>query len=471
VLLHQGAYMSTFAQDSSILNSPASINLSKKYVETVGERSEKLTSDLDKQTEKYLQNLQRQEASMQQKLSKIDSVASKNIFNGAQQKYQQLQGEIINKSQNLLKGTGQYIPWLDTATTSLKFLANNNPLVSKITGGQAQMQAALSKVHALEDQFKQAENIKEFIRQRKEYLQQQLANYDFGSDLKNYNQQAYYYAQQINEYKAALDDPEKLEEKALTLLNKLPAFQDFLKKNSMLAGLFNVPDNYSSPGAVAGLQTRDAVQELLNKKMAMMGPSGSQTAQQNILDAQSQLTQLRNKFTQTGTGGEMPDFKPNNQKTKTFLKRIEYGINAQTTQSSYFFPTTTNFGLSVGYKINDKNSFGVGMSYAMGWGSDIHHIKITSEGIGIRSYVDLKIKKSWYASGGFEYNYQEPFNSYSQIQNLSSWSQSGLIGISKEIPVKTKLFKSAKIQLLWDFLSYYQIPRTQPIKFRFGYSF
>src|SRR4029077_7417790 len=166
----------------------------------------------------------------------VDSLVAKNIFTGADQKYQQIQNDLKNKSANLLKGSGQYIPWIDSAGTSLKFL-ENNPALSKLSGNAGQVKTAINKVHALEDEFKQAENVKEFIRQRKEYLKQQLANYNLGSELKKYNQQAYYYAQQINEYKAAWDDPDKLEKKALELLNKLPAFQDFMKKNSMLAGL------------------------------------------------------------------------------------------------------------------------------------------------------------------------------------------------------------------------------------------
>jgi hypothetical protein len=54
---------------------------------------------------------------------------------------------------------------------------------------------------------------------------------------------------------------------------------------------------------------------------------------------------------------------------------------------------------------------------------------------------------------------------------LSKWQQSGLVGISKVISIKSKFFKKTKLQLLWDFLSYEQVPRTQALKFRVGYNF
>ncbi len=456
-------------QDSASINVTSLQKLSGKYISSLSERSEKISGNLDKQTEKYLQQLQKQEARIQKKLYKIDSVAAKNIFTDGEAKYKHIEDGLRNKSSWLLKSTGEYLPWSDSAGTSLKFL-ESNPAFGKLSSNATAIKLAISKVHTLEDEFRQAANVKEFIRQRKEYLRQKLANYDLGSELKKYNQQAYYYAQQLNEYKQAWDDPDKLEQKTMDLLNKIPAFRDFMKKNSLLAGLLNIPDNYGTSG-VAGLQTRDAVQQLLSGQMSLMGPNGQQQAQDNILDAQSQLTSLRNKFQQTGSGGEMPDFKPNNQKTKTFWERIQYGVNLQTSHSTLYFPTTTDIGLSAGYRLDDKNIIGIGFSSKVGWGSDIKHINITGQGISLRSFMDMKLKKSFYASGGFEYNYQQPFNRFQQITPLSQWQQSGLIGISKMVSLKSKIAKQTKLQLLWDFLSYYQTPRSQPFKFRVGYNF
>jgi hypothetical protein len=113
----------------------------------------------------------------------------------------------------------------------------------------------------------------------------------------------------------------------------------------------------------------------------------------------------------------------------------------------------------------------MGASYKVGWGNDISHVNVSSQGAGMRSFLDIRLKKSFFASGGFEYNYQQPFYDLRTVKSLSNWQQSGLIGVSKIVSMKAKVFKKAKIQLLWDFLSYEQVPRAQPLKFRIGYNF
>ncbi len=148
----------------------------------------------------------------------------------------------------------------------------------------------------------------------------------------------------------------------------------------------------------------------------------------------------------------MPNFKPNNQKTKPFLKRLELGANLQTTRTNYFFPTTSDIGLLLGYRVNNKITAGIGASYKIGWGTGINHINFSSQGASMRSFFDMKVKGSFYASGGFEYNYQEPFSSFQQVRSLSAWQQSGLVGISKMVSLPGKLVKKTKAQILWDFL-------------------
>ena len=451
--------------------------LEQQYISVVSKKSEKLSGAMDKQTEKYLAKLEKQEAGLKKKLSKIDSLAANKIFADAKQQYQDIQNKVKTKSTALLNKTHQYVPWLDSASTSLKFL-DKNPLIGNINGNAAKFTGALSKVKELENQFKQAASVKDFIQQRKAYLKEQLQNYSLGSDLKKYNQTAYYYSQQMNDYRQALNDPDKAEKKALELLNKLPAFQSFMKKNSMLASLFAVPGgeaDIASAAGLQGLQTRAGVQQLIQNQLAAGGPNAQGMFQQNMQEAQGYLTSLKNKVSQLGSSGgtdaDMPDFKPNAQKTKTFLKRLEYGANMQSVKSNYYFPTTTDIAFSVGYKLNTTNLIGIGASYKMGWGKDIKHIALSSEGIGFRSFLDMKLKGSFYASGGIEYQYQQPVGSWEQVKYLNVWQQSGLIGLSKVVSLKTKVFKKTKLQLLWDFLSYRQRPVGQAFKIRVGYSF
>ena len=89
---------------------------------------------------------------------------------------------------------------------------------------------------------------------------------------------------------------------------------------------------------------------------------------------------------------------------------------------------------------------------------------------------NMKLKKSIWMSGGFEMNYRPAVSGVvntsrtGAVQEATVWQQSGLIGLSKKFNVKTKYFKNTSLKLLWDFLSYQQVPRAQPIVFRVGYS-
>ena len=271
-----------------------------------------------------------------------------------------------------------------------------------------------------------------------------------------------------------LNDPDKLEKQALAILSKLPAFQSFMKQNSQLAGLFNLPANYGDPGSLAGLQTREQVAAIINQQVASAGPGGAAALQANLQSAQSQLDGYKDKLSRLGGGSgdmDMPDFKPNNQKTKTFWRRLEYGTNFQTTRNNYYFPTTSDFGLSVGYKLSDKSTVGVGASYKLGWGNGIQHVAFSSQGAGLRSFIDIQLKGSFFLSGGLEYNYTKPFGSYQQLRQWNEWSKSGLVGLSKVVSLKSRVFKKTKIQLLWDMLSYQNVPKTQPIIYRIAYNF
>ena len=168
----------------------------------------------------------------------------------------------------------------------------------------------------------------------------------------------------------------------------------------------------------------------------------------------------------------MPDFKPNHQKTRSFLKRLQLGTDLQTTRANYFFPSTTDIGLSIGYMLSSRSTIGIGGSYKIGWGQNISHVKLSGEGVSARTFFDVLLKKNFYASGGFEMQYQRAFTSFNQINSVNDWGRSGLIGISKIVSLGGKVIRKTKVQLLWDFLWYSQYPRTaSPFKFRVGYNF
>jgi hypothetical protein len=304
--------------------------LPTNYIEKVTSKAGTLEQKLDKKTDKVLDQMMKQEEKMKNKLAKIDSSKAQEVFGDVQQKYRDIKERLTK-----LPGK-QYIPSLDTLSTSLKFLQQNPQLVSQVKDGEKKIKDAMGKVNGLESKFQQAEEIKIFLRERKQFLKERLSQFGFAKQLKKINKQAYYYAEQVKEYKELLKDQKKAERKAIELLSKTKLFQDFMRKNSMLASLFRLPGDPADPLAqanLAGLQTRVQVNNLIQQQIAAGGPNAMQQFQQNIQSAQSQLGQLKNKLTQSGGGSSddiMPEgFKPNGQKTKSVLERIELGTNVQ----------------------------------------------------------------------------------------------------------------------------------------------
>ena len=298
-------------------------------------------------------------------------------------------------------------------------------------------------------------------------------------ELKKLGKSIYYYNSYITEYKHVLKDRRKAAQKALELLSRTRLFKDFFQKNSQLASLFRLPGDPDDPAAVAslaGLQTRAQVNGLVQQQLAAGGPDAQAQFSRNMQEAQGKLNELKNKISKLGSSSsdelDMPEgFKPNGQRTKRFLQRIELGANIQSQPSTGYFPVTSAIVLTAGYRLKDGIILGLGAGHRLGWGQDIRHIRITHEGVSLRSFFELKLKGSFWMTGGYEMNYGQSFSRLAQLQDRSGWQESGLIGLSKVVDLRSKLLKKTKVQLLWDFLSYGKTPRTNALLFRIGYSF
>src|SRR5215813_9617591 len=176
------------AQDSVVLQLPS------QYLHTVSTKANQLEERLDKKTDNVLLQMMKQEERMKRKLAKIDSLKAQEVFGDIRQKYQGIKERLLSK------GNGKkYIPSLDTLSTSLKFLKRNPQLISQIKGGEQKLNDAMGKVHGLEDKFQKADELKKFLKERKQYLKDRLSEFGFVKQLKKLNKQIYYYSEQVNE--------------------------------------------------------------------------------------------------------------------------------------------------------------------------------------------------------------------------------------------------------------------------------
>ncbi|HTN08700.1 hypothetical protein [Agriterribacter sp.] len=466
-----------YAQDS-ISNSV--VQIPGKYISSVDKKVEGLDKQLTRQSDKYLNSLSKQEKKIFRKLKKLDSSRAKEILGDSKAAYEQLSQKLNAANGKLDKAfSGQYLPYLDSLQGSLGFLKDAKNIVSKSKDIQEKLGSSLQQVKQLQNKLQQADEIKRYVQQRQEQLKTLLSSYtnlpkSITKHLSKYQHEVYYYGRQVQEYRETLNDPDKLFKKVLATLQTLPAFKKFMSKHSMLAGIFApIP----APGITAALDpslpTRSQVMQVAQQRIAAGGQNGQQAFARQLQQAQGEMAKLKDKFSELGISPgddmSMPDFKPNQQKTKTFLQRLEYGSSLQSQRSNNYFPVTTDIAATIGYKINDKSVVGIGISGKAGWGKNWKHIKLTGEGVGMRFFVDWKARGNIWLTAGAELNYLKPVESLAVFKNYSNWNRSALAGISRKYKIGKKL--KGNMQILYDFLHKQHTPPTDAFVWRVGYNF
>lgn len=206
------------------------------YPAKLDAKANQLNQKLDKKSAKLLDNLLKREKRMKARLGKIDSLKAAEVFGDIEEKYKQAMES---------PGSKMYISSLDTMLSSLKFLENNPTLLAGESSEK--IRTAIDRVNGLQDQFQKAEDLKRFLKERRQYLKKQLGQPGFAKDLKKKNKRAFYYGEQLKEYKVMLKDKKKAERKGLEILSKTKPFKDFMKKNSMLSSMFRMPADPGDP--------------------------------------------------------------------------------------------------------------------------------------------------------------------------------------------------------------------------------
>jgi hypothetical protein len=444
-----------FTQDSAWLkNTRTSLIL----LSSIGKKTKRSTDNLNKQATKYLNRFEKQERKLKKLVLRKDSALANELFGLVDEDYRRLKDKSIKGSESVYNGH------LDTLLTGFKYLQKLNPTDKKF-------ETVITQLDDFQSSLNQVEQIKKHIISRKKLFKEQLGKI---ISIKQFQKDAYYFSAHIKECKASFSEASKLEEKAFSLLVQSPAFKQFFKENSKLGSFFALPSVTNTSSSVGMLQTRNSINQSIRERYGS-NSDVSKHLRQSIQSAQNQINQIKRKIETSQQGSltngnsELPEhFNPNSQKTKPFLKRLEYGANIQSQKANRYFPVTSDIAMTVVYKLHDKSSIGIGISYKIGFGKGVENLNITHQGIGLRSYFDLKIKGALYVVGGYELNYRSLISSISELEQFNSWQSSGLIGFAKKYKVNKKLRGS--VQLLWDYLCYQQIPTPQPIIFRIGYS-
>jgi len=443
------------------------------------------SSSLQEQSSALLTRMERTEATLQRRLRAIDSTATMQYYEQSSQHYQELFEKLHTPVNLTIKNPlKEYIPSIDSLSTAISFLQQTH-----LAGLSAvHLQKVTELAHQLtifQTRLQQADNIKAYIKARKDQLKAPLEKYGLTHPLVAMNKEIYYYQERLEEYKAYLHDRDNLARKFLSVIQDQPGFRNFFLKNSYLSTLFRLPgnDGEATGKPIPGLPTRSEVAARVAERLgpgasfsqAVSGEDQSKANGNPLADGMTQATKemdrWKDKLIQAGGSGSaiaLPDFKPNSQHNKAFLKRMQVNFDIQSQRHTAWIPAISTIGLNLGYKVNDRSICGVGIGYVLGWGQPFSHISFSSQGASIRSFLQWRWKGSVWLSGGYEANYYNAFDKIATLKNVKAWQTSGLAGLMKTYRAGKR---TGNIQLLYDLLHAQHLPQSPALIFRAGYSF
>jgi hypothetical protein len=462
---------SSLYQSLNKISSKSFFSLDKQYAV--------LEKIIERKTEKALRRMQQKEARLQKDLQSKDSLKAQQLFADSKQKYQQLEAGIKEPvTGEVQPGYTNYIAGLDSMRTSLNFIMQQGTKMPSLPSDKLQqLQMLADQLKTLQAKLQNANDAEVFIKQREQQLKDQLTQYGLGKQLLGLNKEAYYFQQDLAQYKDILSNKQKLQETILSIARKFPAFQRFWQKYSLLAQLFPMPANYGTAAALDGLQTNAMITTLIQQRLGSSGSAaggmnaGSPIPQQYLTNAQGQLDGIKDKASNAGATNSnttVPDFKPDQQHGKSVWRRLTYGFNMQTQAATSLLPAITDIGVQLGLKVSDQIQIGIGGSYKVGTGT-LKCMHLSNEGVSTRSYLDIRAKGSIWITGAWEDNYMQSFKSLQDLHsNVTAWQKSALLGLTKKYSVGKR---EGNMQLLYDFMAGQVVPRSNPLKFRVGYSF
>jgi len=446
---------------------------SERYVNAVNQNVNKLDTRLSEESISFLNRFEKIERMISKKLAGKDSSYNLGLTTTCISEYEELRSMFLTGS-GKLENKARYFPMIDSLITSVKFLSEFTKVGTNTFLSENVLLKSLDNIEELREKLLYTEKIQSFIQNREKVLSEKLLSLGLIREFRKYQKEVAYYKMYVKNFHETLNNPERIIASSLHLLQQIPSFQKYFGRFSVLSSMFQLPGNAidATAATMSGLQTIDGTREIMQQKLGRVNIGASQLTQSQIVGAQTFLQEIKNKLpVNSGQESEIiiPDYKINQERNKSLFERLEFGANFQNLRSNGILPNSTDFGFSLGYKINQSTIWGLGLSYRVGWGEGLNKIKISQQGIGFRTFLDAKLKGSIYISGGGELIYLNEFRRLDILKDYSAWQKSALIGLSKRYTVNKKI--KGNIQILYDFLGQTQIPRHQALVFRFGYHF
>jgi hypothetical protein len=417
---------------------------------------------LTSRTQKIIRQTQEAEIKALQKLDGITKIPTEEFS-----KVKAFYDQMLSRIRNPVAEAGfarEYLPKMDSLLTS-------SALLRSITGNES-LDVLTEKLKGLQGAYFEAADIQKQISERLNGFIERYKGKIPLKEVQKIKQISQTAKAQIQEFKNLIENPSPKVERLIDLAVQQQSFEGFFAQHAELSRLFKSPSlsvggNKPDPG----LQTVAQLEKQIQDKFGNSGKSLLAKQQQNGQQAISgvQIDMLNTILGASGKSASEPQI--NTESVKPASKRFSFSTDIRSQRSNGWLPAYSEIGLNIGYRLSQNFIGGIGVSGRVGWGKGFSEFKVSMEGVGIRSFVDYKIKGGFYATGGFEAIYDPLPDLQSRVTTFSQWQKNGLIGLKKGFRIKNGFIKGASMKLMWNYLSYSQRGVVPPFDFRIGYDF
>jgi hypothetical protein len=293
------------------------------------------------------------------------------------------------------------------------------------------------------------------------------------SGFTSLEKKVFYAKQQMKALKDISEEPTKAEEKALEYLQGTEGFDQHMDQmNIGLNSTRGVSSNATSSDLEKmGFQTKKQLEGSLKEKFGNNLNGVTQKMGGQVKEFQDKLSDVKGKVKEgkksvsdtksaasTARNIEKPSFKVNPERGKLFWQRIEKQYNWQTSRATVDNPAMLEASAMAGFKHTPRLTYGLGIATNIGLGQGWDKVKISFEGIGLRSFVSWEWQYGIGAYAGYERMYKKVVFTNtltpgsetitSSVHSTDEYSESVLVGLTKSYHINDRY--NGAIQLLYD---------------------
>lgn len=286
--------------------------------------------------------------------------------------------------------------------------------------------------------------------------------------LTGMNRQLFYAREKMKVFKDISEEPSKAEDIALEALQGEQGFEQCLRPHDP-----NSMASLAAKGATVtdlekmGYPTKRQLTANLQKKFGNSLGGMQQKMGNQMQDYMSEMKKLQ---TAKSTGLQMktslarlrkakkPEFKINPMRGLPLAHRIEKQFNWQTNRSTLDGkPAMLQASVMAGFRHTPRLSYGVGIATSIGLGQNWNNLKLSFQGLGLRTYVSWQLIYGVGLYAGYERMYkQAAFIETKQVtqeliptaHNTGTHYESILAGLTKTYNINNKW--NGSIQILYD---------------------